>query len=100
MLSICSDGKFATPEDAAMPAPPVSVPLAGLAPMATLIAPLNPVATLPNASSAATVAPNGVAWKTLLDGCALKASCVPAPGAIANGALVAPVRPVADASMV
>src|SRR6266568_1775150 len=82
----------AAPATAAMVVVPDSVPPLGLVPIATVTLLVNPVAVFPWASRAVTWTAGVMAAPAVaLVGCAVKASCVAAPGAMLNPALVAPV---------
>src|SRR5712692_9868283 len=88
----------ATPATAAMLAVPPSVPLPGFVPIATVTVPVNPVAVLPWASWAVTWTAGVIAAPAVVAvGCTLKLSFVAAPGVIANAALAAVVKLVAEA---
>src|SRR3989442_10916033 len=88
----------ATPFTAATVVVPVSVPLAGLVPIATVMLVVAVVTVLLWASWTATCTVGVIAAPaTALLGCTVKTSFAAAPTPMLNALLVAPVRPVADA---
>lgn len=71
---------------------PASVPLPGFVPMAITIGVVAPATILPLASSIATRTAGAMELPTtVVEGCAINASCVAAVSTL-NGALVAPVK--------
>src|SRR5437773_2509678 len=91
-----SPEKVATPLTAAWVSVPVSVPLLGLVPIATVMFPVNPVAVLPLPSWAVTSTAGVIAVPAVVVlGCALNTNCVAVPAVILNAALVVLPRPVA-----
>src|SRR5437762_2624429 len=98
MLSV---ENVATPPTAATVVVPERVPPAGFVPIATVTLPVKPGTTFPEAScaviwSAGVIAAPAVA----VEGSTVKTSRVAVEGTMSNGALVAPVRPVAPADNV
>src|SRR2546422_11647102 len=84
-----SPEKVATPFSAAWVSVPVSVPLLGFVPIATVMFPVNPVAVLPFPSWAVIwTAGVIVAPATVFVGSTLKTSAVAVPGVMLNAALV------------
>ncbi len=87
--------KVATPFTAATGVVPLSVPLPGLLPSASVTKSVNPVATFPRASSARTFTAGLIWWlATVVLGCVPKTSCVVTPAVILKPLLVAVLRPV------
>ena len=86
--------KVATPLTAATVVVPLSVPLPGLVPIATVTDALLLVTVLPKVSRTVTrTAGVMLTPATVLLGDVVKASAAAAPGEILNAALVAPVEP-------
>src|SRR5437588_13128484 len=86
----------ATPAEAATVAVPVSVPLAGFVPIATVTGPVNPVAVFPCASCAVTCTAGVIAGPDARRlGCDENTRCVAVPDVMLNAALVALPAPVA-----
>src|SRR5437868_3142680 len=83
----------ATPLTAAAESVPVSVPLAGFAPIATVIVPVKPVTTAFEASSADTRTVGIVVPACVLVGWVEKIKWVAGGAVMLNSPLVAPVRP-------
>ena len=77
---------------------PSSVPAGEPGPNATVTVPVNPVTVLPNTSRTATRTAGATGTPAVpSDGGTTKLSWVGLPGAIVNGADVAPLRPLAVA---
>src|SRR2546430_3889359 len=84
-----SPEKVATPLTAAWVSVPVSVPLLGLVPIATVMFPVNPVAVLPLPSWAVTSTAGVIAAPAVVVlGCTLNTNCVAEPAVMLNAALV------------
>src|SRR5437773_500714 len=93
-----SPEKVATPLTAAWVSVPVSAPLLGFVPIATVMFPVNPVAVLPLPSWAVTSTAGVIAVPAVVVlGCTLNTSCVAVPAVILNAALVAVPGPGAVA---
>src|SRR5438552_1580892 len=91
-----SPEKVATPLTAAWVSVPVSVPLLGLVPIATVMFPVNPVAVLPLPSWAVTSTAGVIAVPAVVVlGCTLNTTCVAVPAVILNAVLVVLPAPVA-----
>ncbi len=91
-----SPEKVATPLTAAWVSVPVSVPLLGFVPIATVMFPVNPVAVLPLPSWAVTWTPGVIADPaTVFVGCTENTTCVAVPAVMLNVALVVLPAPVA-----
>ena len=92
---------MATPPTAVTVVGPDSVPPAGFVPSASVTAPTNDVAVLPLASRAVTtIDGESVLPAVPLDGCVVKTSVAGAAALTLKGVLVAPVRPLLEASNV
>src|SRR5213078_3246977 len=99
-LSIARFANVATPAEAATVAVPVSVPLPGFVPIATVTFPVNPVAVLPLPSCAVTCTAGVIAAPaTVVVGWTLNTSAVAVPAVMLNAVLVALPAPVAALSM-
>src|SRR6266566_4025460 len=95
-LSIDRLANVATPALAATVAVPVSVPLPGFVPIASVTFPVNSVAVLLLASSAVTCTAGVIAAPAdVVLGCTENTSCVAVPAVILNAVLVALPAPVA-----
>ena len=89
--------KVATPATAATVAVPLSTPPLGLAPMASVMLPVYVGAGRPDTSRAATAIDGAIAAPALvMEGCAVKVSCVATPGpvpvAVASATIVWPAQ--------
>jgi hypothetical protein len=94
-LSILKPGNVATPLAAARTVVPERVPLAGFAPIATVMFPVKLVSVFPWPSRAVTCTLGViVAPAAALEGCVVKTSSVAAPGVMAKVAVVSGVGPV------
>src|SRR5436853_190178 len=95
-LSMLMAERLAPPLSAAWVSVPVSVPLLGLVPIATVMFPVNPVAVLPLPSWAVTSTAGVIAVPAVVVlGCALNTNCVAVPAVILNAVLVVLPAPVA-----
>src|SRR5437773_12454913 len=80
-----SPEKVATPLTAAWVSVPVSVPVLGFVPIATVIFPVNPVAVLPLPSWAVTSTAGVIAVPAVVVlGCTLNTNCVAEPAVMLN----------------
>src|SRR5262245_13039061 len=94
-------GKTATPPTAETVIVPESVPPAGLVPIVTVTLPAKLGTRLPCESQADTSTCGAIVTPAVAElGCTVNARRAALPTVIANGALVAPLRPVADANIV
>ncbi len=92
---------MATPPTAATVVVPERVPPAGFVPIATVTLPVKPGTTFPEASCAVIWSAGVIgAPAVAVGGSTVKTSRVAVEGTMSNGALVAPVRPVAPADNV
>src|SRR5258705_8127807 len=100
--SICRSLNVATPATALCDGVPVSAPLPGFAPIATLTAPVNAAVVLPKGSRAVTSMAGAIADPTNDGlGCTVNASCDAAPGVtVMSGRAVVTVAPFTVARIV